>query len=96
MGIPRSTPTFGFFLYRPFLEERFPAVVAGQEKAPDTLSHKTVFFYALMPSLTLARSSGVGMSEALRGDRVRQRITGTGFMPSLTDGVGERVSHQNP
>lgn len=35
---------FGFFLYRPFLEERFPAVVAGQEKAPDTLSHKTVFF----------------------------------------------------
>lgn len=60
---------FGFFLYRPFLEERFPAVVAGQEKAPDTLSHKTVFFYAWTPTFTLQAVGGKACPNGYKGER---------------------------
>lgn len=87
MGIPRSTPKFGFFLYRPFVVKRFPAVVAGQEKAPDTRTHKAVFFYARTVGVTLARHfdlpcpNPARIQRGTRGGQVRPY--GTGIVPPV-------------
>lgn len=40
------------------MAKRFPAVVAGQEKTPDTLSHKAVFFFAPTVPLWVQEEGG--------------------------------------